>query len=574
MALEWVCAQGKARLRFGWLAIAAGLAALNLAPRVAPAQVSEAQTAKPAVVVSVASVDEVMKDVNFLAAAGGTPDLGVMVNIMSAPYTAGLDRSRPSGALGMIEGEELKIIGFLPVKNLKTFLKTFEEQIGAPVPAEGAAEGVLRVGKDPQFLYVRELTGWAFFAQDPSALATLPADPSVHLDGLQSKYGVAARLYVANIPEYMRKSAMSQLKAGYEAGLEEAKTRGLGSEEIDPQVQEQLAQSALEALNDFLEGADQVTIGWGVDRMGKNTFVELSMTAVAGSKLAAQMETVKEQPSAFAGFHQPDAAMSMHFVASVRPEDIEKQKASIVVMRAEAMKAIDEDPSLPNDEARAVAKDIAGSLIDAFQHTLEEGKLDGGVAVLLKPDALTFVGGGQVASGAEMEAIFKKAIKAAESDPKFPGVKYDALTHAGVRVHTMNFPIPAEEEEAIQLLGESLEAAVGVGEKSFYVAVGRNSINTLKKVIDDSAAGGSQSLPPMRLQIAARPILEFLAVLDGRPEITALTAVLDKAPEKDHVVVTASPVERGVSYRVTVEEGILQVLGQAAKMNGGAPGGF
>jgi hypothetical protein len=300
----------------------------------------------------------------------------------------------------------------------------------------------------------------------------------------------------------------------------------------------------------------------------------MSLTAVAGSKLAAQMGAVEQQTTNYGGFQQEDAAFSMNLVTTVRPEDMKSQKAQIAVMKKEALKAIDDDASLPNDEARTLAKDIVGSLIDALERTLETGKLDGGAVVLLKPDALSLIGGGSVASGAEFEAIFKKAVTAAANDPKFPGVKYDAHQHAGLRIHTIDFPIPAEEEEARQLLGESLNVAVGIGEKSFYFAVGKDNITALKRIVDDSAANEGMKVPPLKMQVAARPILDFAAAIDGRPEIAALITLLDRAPGKDHVVVTAEPIERGATYRIVVEEGILQVLGQAAKMSGGAPGGF
>ena len=60
--------------------------------------------------------------------------------------------------------------------------------------------------------------------------------------------------------------------------------------------------------------------------------------------------------------------------------------------------------------------------------------------------------------------------------------------------------------------------------------------------------------------------MAFAASVEDDPIIVGLAEALKQGPGKDRIAVTGTAIERGVRYRLEVEEGVLQLIGQAAKL--------
>ena len=73
----------------------------------------------------------------------------------------------------------------------------------------------------------------------------------------------------------------------------------------------------------------------------------------------------------------------------------------------------------------------------------------------------------------------------------------------------------------------------------------------------------------MHFSLAIGPILQFAASVDDNPQVAALAAASEKAEGNDHIIVTTKQIERGLSYRLVIEEGILKIIGEAAKAASG-----
>ena len=131
----------------------------------------------------------------------------------------------------------------------------------------------------------------------------------------------------------------------------------------------------------------------------------------------------------------------------------------------------------------------------------------------------------------------------------------------------MSVPIP-EGEDARKVLGENLDMVVGIGKKAAYLSVGTDASEMLKMVIDGSKMK-VQDVSPMQMTVALTPIFKFAASMEDNPVLELITTTLEESGGKDHVMLKATPLEHGVTYRLTVEEGILQAIGQAVKFQGG-----
>ena len=532
--------------------------ALAVAVAFVPLARAQAQNnLKPVAVISINGLNEIFDDVTAVTKWAGVDGATGFFLAAGRGLTTGLDQKRPNGAYVVMENGEPKVVAFLPVTNLAAFLNIHKDRIGTP---KDLGDGVLQLAGNPQTIYVKEQAGWAFVAQDQNQLTNLLQNPVELLAGLDKKYDIGIRFYIQNIPAEIRDLAVSRLKDGYEAAMQQQ------SGQLDAQQRaaaEKLGQNSIKSLVQLIEEADQVTIGLSIDAQEKQIFLEGSATAKAGTELAGKMALLADAKSAFTGFLIPEAAATFNFSQKMAADDVEQMLGMLKVAREQALKQIDNEAKLPDQNARTAAKDIVGALLDIVRDTVQKGKIDGGAALVLDEDEVQFVAGGLVADGTKLESTLKKIVELAKNEPDFPGIKFNADSHKGVSFHTIKVPI--DDKDAAKIFGEELEIVIGTGKSSVFVGVGDDTITLLKEVIDNSIANGNKAVPPMQFSLSIRPILKFAASVENNPQIAALAAAAEAVEGNDHITVTAKPIERGLSYRLEIEEGILKIFGEAAK---------
>ncbi|HEX5035450.1 MAG TPA: hypothetical protein VFW62_13300, partial [bacterium] len=508
--------------------------AMAAALLVAPLGQLLAQNAKPVLVVSISSVEDTLADIAYITKAAGAEDAGRTALLFGNAFTNGIDKKKPIGmyVTPKAGGSDFVGVAFVPVTDLKTILATFKEQIGEP---RDAGDGVKELtAPQGQSVYVKEQTGWAFISNEKENLTGLPADPAAMLGNMPKEYTLAAKVSVANIPEGLKKMAVDTIKEGFERQLQ-ANPPG-----VDSELAEKMQRNQLAALVKMVDELDELMIGFAIDGTGRRTYLDVNVTAREGTSLAKQYAMLADTKSAFAGFLLPGAAATLNLSSTMAKEDIEQTVTLLKGVRQNVLKEIDNDPNLDATK-RGAAKEVLGSMMDAFVKTVEGGKLDGGAALLLDAKSVDFVAGGLVAEGKTIEDSFKRLIELAKNEPDFPNVKLNSGSHAGITFHTITAPIPDSEKEARDLLGDKVNIILGIGPKSVYVSFGKNAESLLKQVIDKSAQEGSKSVPPMQLNVALLPILKFAASVDANnPIVPELVKVLEKSG-KDKVNIVSQP---------------------------------
>lgn len=542
------------RIVVSW--VAAGLVLL------APTSGAIAQsTSKPAVIVSIAKADKLLADIGYLTRVAGTPEFGALVTLMAGPYLQGIDSRRPAGVYLQFAGPQPTGVAFLPVTNLKQIVQQLEK---SSIEVEDAGGNIKKIQLQ-RAIYFTEQEGWVFISESEGNLKNLPDDPTANLGGLHEKYNLAVQLNVRNIDPALIDMAVSEIKAGFERNLE-AET-----DEQKRDLQKKIGRQQLENFVRLIQESDEITVGWGVDPQAGKTFLDFSMTAVAGSKLAEQMASYGTMTSSFAGVELPDAAATLRFTAPIAKEDLAQAREGLKAIREQALAGIDNDTELPNDDARHAAKQVVNTLFDLLIATVEAGKVDGGAALILQPKSIQVVAGGFVADGKVVQDQLKKLVdlaKASDKEVEINDLKFNAVKHRDVDLHTFSVPVP--DEKAQEVLGEELNVVVGTGAKSAYFAFGNGSMELLKRVIDVSAERNKKEVIPLELNVSLAPILEFAASLEEDPTVKVLAETIKRSVGKDHVRITQKPIDRGVIARVEVEEGVLQLIGAAAKARNNA----
>ncbi len=527
---------------------------------------------KPVAVLAIASYDRLMADVAFLGDLAGNPDLDKNLEGMIQLFTQGqglngLDKKRPLGVTLTTDGLQFQPLLILPVNNLKTLLEALAGIIGE---AQDAGDGVFELNVFNQKVYVKENNGWAFLAQSTDALADLPKDATKLLGGLDKSYDVAARLYVQNVPELYRTMLIDQLRMGVEAGL----ARGEDENDEAYAARKTMVEKQIETLTKAINDIDQLTLGLAFDLKAKSAHVDLSFSAVPGTDSAKQLSQVQNTTSNFAGFLVPEAAASLNLTAKLAKGDAEQFVAGLQTIRSHALAHIETESKLSDDASKQLAKEIVGQIFDAVQATFEDGRIDAGATLNLSDKSMALVGGVYIADPKSLDEALKKFAKLMEKEPDFPGIKFDAAMHNGVRFHTMVIPVP-EGENISKVLGDKLDVAVGIGPKSVYFAAGTDSLQLCKSLIDKSKAAASQQLPPFQLNVSMAPIFQFASAMQDQPVVASMAEELAKSQGKDHVRLVVMPKSSTLTIRLEAEEGVLRLLGAAfknAQANGALPG--
>jgi hypothetical protein len=523
---------------------------------------------KPIIVVSIASYQKILDDIAFVGKLSDNPDIAKNLEGMITLFTqgqglAGLDKSKPWGLAASTDGLSFQILGFIPVTDLKKLLDALGGLLGDPEKEDGVYK--LQAPAMPIPIYLKEKDGYAYLSQDSAGLQNLPKDPTKLLGGLEKKYDLAVRLNIQNIPEVFRQLAIDQIKLGVEGNLEQSP----GESDAAYEARSKATQQQMDAMVTMINELDEVVLGWAIDQPGRRTFLDLSMTAVEGSKTAKQMATPPAGPSKFTGFQMKDAVASLHVNSKSDPDNVAQSVAMIRQMKSQIDQQLD-DTLGGNDTVKTTVKDVVAEVISVVEDTLKKGNLNGG-AVVLGDGPYTLVAGGMVSDGNRLEGVIKKLADLAKSDPNFPadGLKLDVATHKGVKFSTLTVDIPSGDEgaEAIKkLIGDKAIVTVAFGKESAFFAIGAKGMDTIKSVIDKSEGVTQTDNRPFDFVIHLAPILKLMSQQqDANPILASMASAL-KSSGKDKVQVTLEPIRNGYLTRIEAEEGILQLIGAAAKM--------
>jgi hypothetical protein len=434
-------------------------------------------------------------------------------------------------------------------------------------PPRDQGGGVYELTTPVTSLFITEKNGWAFLVREQADLAKVPDDPTSLLGGLNENYDVAIRGSIKNIPEMWRQMAMAPVKMGIAMG----KQRRPGESDEEYAIRTKLADNSLKQMDTLINEIDEVLVGFAVDQSSGTCYLDWQMTAVEGTKTARQFAEATPPKTDFAGFDVPGAAITANWTGELTDDDVTQAKAYLSNVRATALKEL-EGQGLSADEVTLATKLLTDAM-DVVEQTIDAKKADAGLVLLLDTDQLELVIGGTIADGAKLEGVVKQLAKVASTEnPEFAqALKLDDETHQGVRFHTL--AIPTEElgdPGAVELFGPTLNVVLGIGEKSVYLAAGRDPAGTLKQVIDKSKAEPGKDVPPMRLSVALVPIVKFARQINPDDEVLSMIdESLGQTTGQDHVTLTATLIENGVKMRLELEQGVLKALGSQM----GGPGG-
>jgi hypothetical protein len=325
----------------------------------------------------------------------------------------------------------------------------------------------------------------------------------------------------------------------------------------------QLGEALAGCVVKSVKALDRVSLGWALDRQAGQSYLDLTVTALAGTPLAGHFAAAGEAKTSFAGFRVPGAALIAHATAQNPQSQASALAKLIQAAREREIKKLEKE-SVSDDE-KNLRRELTNKLFDVIRDTVTSGRRDFGLSVLLAPKKVTLVAGAFVADAEKLESIFKTVGGFLQTGvPMFGSLAMDVEKYEGVNFHTLFIPPPEGDvrEKFVEMFGESLEVVLGFGKEGIYVAAGRDAMKSLKEAIHKSATPARPELP-LEVSLALKPVADFVAVV-GNDQLKAparqIAELLGASGGKDHFRVTAKPVPSGVTLRLDAEEGLLKVL--------------
>lgn len=529
---------------------------------------------KPVLVVSVSSYDELLKDIDYVGALIDKPNMAQTIEGLLGFFTAqqglaGLDKSKPWGAVVATDGNSFPKAVFLPVSDLPKLLGALQAFVSEPKDAgDGVLEVEVKANAMPLFLKAKN--GWAYIGQSTADLATLPEDPTTLLAGLDKQYDIGIRAFVQNVPEIYRQLAVSAITDGVEKNMQ----RLPDEDDAAYEQRKKFAQAQLQAVVTSINDIDQLTVGISIDRDAKKVALDFGSTVVAGSASAAQLADNKDLKSQFGGFFDSEALFGMATTSKLDAMGTEQALAQLAGAKAQLVQELNKSEEFPSDEAKAQVISIVSDGFDLFGNMIKSGRMDLGISVV-GTGPVTLLVGGHVGDGAAVPPLVEKIAKLVEMEGHLASFEKDVAKVGDVTFHKLALKAPegGDADKVAKLLGPGdIQIFVGVGKESAYVAAGGDGMKHIQAAIAKSAAAADSVVMPVQMTVSVASILK-LALLadDSKPELADMAAMLQEAGN-GHVRLLYKPLPNGAMAHLEIEEGVIRVLGKVGANRQVAPG--
>lgn len=542
---------------------------------VRPAQAQDSAEAglKPVLTVSVSGFEALMKDLRLIAEASGNAGMADMLQAMveqqASEALKAIDRGKPFGAVVQTNGQEFQWYAFAPVTDLEQLLGQLRPLAPEGTIPEPAADGVYEIEAEGQQFVLAGREGWALLADSRETLGAAPADPAKALGGLHESYAVALRVNVNNIPQEMRNMALFPLQMGIAMGQQRMPDE---SDEAYA-VRKQMTERSMEEFVRMINETATFQMGLGVDSQSKAVRLDIDMTAVEGTSVAADYALLGESKSDLGGFFRPEAVVTGLWAGKMGESDVAQVRDMIDTYGTRALDDLDQQGL--SGANKQMAKRMLGDLLDVARKTIDSRRVDAGFALLAESDSLNLVFGSFLADAPKLEKLVKEMLGLVAQDvPEVAKLlTLDAEEHQGVRFHTVSISpdeLPEELEKLGELppmmVGEKLTAVLAFGDQNIYLAAGPRAVETLKQALDQSKSAAGQTVSPFHLSVSAAAIARLVVGVadeeDLRPAAPLLQAMKQAGPN-DHVRIVVEAIPDGMRTRFEVEEGVLKLIGMA-----------
>ena len=439
----------------------------------------EAKAGRPAIVLRLASLDNLIADARYLVELAGKAEEakqaeGFLKSVIGTNGLDGIATTRPFGFYSQVTtgiadspfavmvpvADETKVLALLDKFNLK---------------GKKDNDGIYEVALPNSLLPA------CYRFADNYLYATIGSKKNLDKDHLLSpetvfpaaEKGLAAlTVHLDQVPEKLRDTFLAQVSRSARERHENVKNETQAQKDFHNAVLD----ASLAQLKVVLNEGKTLRVALNVDRQAGDLSAALVVTPRPGSSLAETFINLGKIQTPINVFG-PDSALSFEINAALSGK-----------LRQALEPVIDEAIARERKKNEASDhKELAEAILKAVVPTLKMAQLDA-AANVRGPDSrglYTVVMGAKVKDGKAIEATARELVR------KLPGpaqeqITLDAAKIDGVNIHKLN---PGHLDEATQaVFGANPSVYLAISEHQVFVSLGSDALNVLKEVVSKAPA--------------------------------------------------------------------------------------
>ncbi|MGQ9504944.1 MAG: hypothetical protein ACUVQR_08535 [Thermogutta sp.] len=467
--------------------------------------------APPAVTVRLAPVVQWQENALFLAdmlkEKAVSNQFRAAAGVLEALTKNGLDAKRPIGVLCLAgENGQPVVTVCIPVTDLDQLYALARDWVKEPIEI---SENLYRVTVRNRDLTVKTQGDWLLLSRNPRDFDLITDDPTRFFEGLSESAEISISINPQQLIRLDRKAIKEWVKR-------QERVAGIISKVArSPEIREAIINPIVETAAEASRQTDKVTMYCQIDRSNKKLVGGCTWTAKPGSDLAAYFAQQRSVTSPLVAIRRwNDAAFMMGWSATFPPPSEENLRNLGSLIEGAWHHQIER--RISNQSAADTAKALADDLLSILGDWIREGKMDGVISLVSRPDQITLLAGGYVANSTGLENWAGNLVESARQHA--PGA-FDRITvvpdhtlHGDASIHLMQISLKDRlSPEQVAVLGEDLEIAFTATNGYAAVAIGKNAIGVIKRAIDDAVAAGEQSAPAYECAIKLDDLVAALA---------------------------------------------------------------
>lgn len=533
---------------------------------------------KPLITINVASVEQILSDIDFIFELAERPEIAEIASASLANVNdlEGIDQNKNLGVelylkTGLIPQPVPTM--YLPVTKVRTFLDTLEKLI----PGD---EETINKSADRDDLYIingrrgesiiRFQDDYAHMlfqgVENETSLDMISSrdfgDPSQKLQNLTDNYELSFKIDLNAIPELMRTTFLGFFRTAIETQLQQRD----GESNTAYELRRMSGKQNLENIEYFLSEGQEMVFGGRIEKEEKRGVVDMLIKARPNSDLARAVKNIPGKASYFSVITSREnlpLAISASMNLAQRDRKI-YQKYLDYFEKELSVQFLTEEERLQNTNS-------VQQFFSPVKTMVDKGHIDVFAQLVSTPTKkFALIGGIKVAPSPNLPAALLDIINRIDQLPDNKAhIFTNAETVQGIALHQLQPETKTADDRQQRFLGGVPSLYIGADNEVIWFAMGTEiavaALNEAIETINTATpeARKEQRTAPMQMEFHIRPWLNLFS--EAEIQESGVMKILDSAfqKENDLVLVTTQPTETGVRTRLQFDEGYLKLLGIA-----------
>lgn len=511
---------------------------------------------KPIAVASIASIDRVLDDIDYMFATIDKPEYPAMIKGFLAQYRnlEGIDKTRPLGVFVFLKegiSPQPEIVGYIPIKDLDALKQTLEE-VGLFLNPVEDKENRYTLALPAFSLHLKLAHDYAFVQIKSEALDRDFYNPDEFTSALAEKYDIAASLLLKNIPQPMRMMAVDLASARIDQELQQKP----GESELQFESRKATTMMIFKQFQSIANDGSALTFGYELSKLNKKILLHFGIEAKPGSNLTKQLEELSQKASQYSYLNAADSDVLGYTILPLH-KDIEQKMFLDVIEQSKAKVP----PVFLGTEDNPGP---AAKILKSAESTVRSGKLDAHIKLVQNGEAqLALIGALKLTDAVSFKEGLKDFFDLAGQAEDSKNIKANVAEVEGIAIHQIT---PDNvKNNARDIFGENPVIFIACSNEECWIAMGEAScLEALKTSISTAGKADKQMKPgaPFLFSLKFASILPLAQQKNQDPEFVESTKVAF-ATGGDLVTIYPKITSNQVSLNLELGEGFIRLFSLA-----------